>query len=42
LINAIQDKIAYFKIPKKVVFVDDFPRNSSGKILRRELKESLK
>ena len=42
LINAIQDKIAYFKIPKKVVFVDDFPRNSSGKIVRRELKESLK
>jgi len=41
LIDAIQDRIAYFKIPKKVIFVDDFPRNSSGKILRRELKESL-
>jgi len=41
LIAAIQDSIAYFKIPKKVVFVDDFPRNSSGKILRRELKVSF-
>ncbi|MBN1882277.1 MAG: long-chain fatty acid--CoA ligase [Deltaproteobacteria bacterium] len=41
LIDSIQDRIAYFKIPKKVIFVDDFPRNSSGKILRRELKESF-
>jgi len=41
LITAIQDQIAFFKIPKKVIFVDDFPRNSSGKILRRELKELL-
>jgi acyl-CoA synthetase (AMP-forming)/AMP-acid ligase II len=38
LLGALQGKIAYFKLPKKVVFVEDFPRNSAGKILKKELK----
>ena len=41
LIEVLQEKIAYFKIPKKVVFVKEFPRNSAGKILKRELKDRL-
>jgi fatty-acyl-CoA synthase len=41
LLAAMQGKIAPFKIPKKVVFVEDFPRNSTGKILKKELKEKL-
>ena len=41
LLAALQGKIAPFKIPKKVVFVEDFPRNSTGKILKKELKEKL-
>jgi fatty-acyl-CoA synthase len=41
LLVAVQGKIAPFKIPKKVVFVEDFPHNSSGKILKKELKEML-
>jgi fatty-acyl-CoA synthase len=41
LLAALKDKIAYFKLPKKVVFVEDFPRNSAGKILKKELKEKL-
>ncbi|MBN1574155.1 MAG: long-chain fatty acid--CoA ligase [Deltaproteobacteria bacterium] len=41
LIEGLADKIAKFKIPKKVVFVDDFPRNTSGKILKKELKKRL-
>jgi fatty-acyl-CoA synthase len=41
LIEALQGRIAYYKIPKKVVFVNDFPRNSAGKILKRELKKQL-
>jgi len=32
--------IAAFKCPKSIQFVDDIPRNASGKILRRELRES--
>ncbi len=42
LLAALQGKIAPFKLPKKVVFVEDFPRNSTGKILKKELKEKLK
>ena len=30
--------IASYKIPKEITFVEDFPRNSLGKILKRELK----
>ncbi len=32
-------RIANFKTPKSVDFVDVIPRNLSGKILRRELRE---
>ncbi|MDY6791840.1 MAG: long-chain fatty acid--CoA ligase [Thermodesulfobacteriota bacterium] len=41
LIEALQGKIAHFKIPKKVFFIKDFPRNSAGKILKRELRARL-
>ena len=34
-----QGRLARFKQPKKVVFVDDLPRNPSGKILKRILRE---
>ncbi len=30
-----------FKVPKNIVFVDTLPRNASGKILKRELRQSL-
>ncbi|MEI7673108.1 MAG: hypothetical protein WCK00_13435, partial [Deltaproteobacteria bacterium] len=38
LLAAIRDRIAHFKLPKKIVFVEEFPRNSVGKILKKELK----
>jgi fatty-acyl-CoA synthase len=41
LAEALQGKIAHFKIPKKVIFVEEFPRNSAGKILKRELRDRL-
>jgi fatty-acyl-CoA synthase len=41
LLAAIRDRIAHFKLPKKIVFVEDFPRNSAGKILKKELKGRL-
>lgn len=31
-------RIAAFKVPKSIDFVDDLPRNASGKVLRRELR----
>jgi fatty-acyl-CoA synthase len=39
LINFARERIAGFKVPKSVDFVSALPRNPSGKILRRELRE---
>jgi len=38
LIARLTGKIADFKLPRKVFFVEDFPRNTQGKILKKELK----
>ncbi|MFI7355294.1 fatty acyl-CoA synthetase [Streptomyces avidinii] len=34
-----REKLAHFKAPKRVLFVDSLPRNASGKILKRELRD---
>ncbi len=34
-----REHLARFKVPKHVFFVDDLPRNTAGKILKRELRE---
>jgi acyl-coenzyme A synthetase/AMP-(fatty) acid ligase len=39
MIHALDGHIAHFKIPPKVLFVENFPRNPAGKILKRELKK---
>ena len=39
LIGWARDKIAGYKLPKSVDVVEALPRNPSGKILRRELRE---
>ena len=38
LIAHARQHLAPFKVPKRVFFVDDLPRNASGKILKRELR----
>ncbi|MBY8339412.1 acyl-CoA synthetase [Streptomyces spinosirectus] len=38
LIAHVREKLAHFKAPKRVEFVDELPRNASGKILKRELR----
>ena len=35
------DRIARFKRPKRYEFVDELPKNSYGKVLKRELRERL-
>jgi fatty-acyl-CoA synthase len=42
LIEHTQKHLAHFKLPKRVVFVEAMPINPSGKILKRELRESFK
>jgi acyl-CoA synthetase (AMP-forming)/AMP-acid ligase II len=39
LIALVGDRLASYKRPNRVVFVDDIPRLPSGKVLRRVLKE---
>lgn len=41
LIDAARARLPAFKTPKRVVFVPELPRNASGKILKRELREQL-
>jgi fatty-acyl-CoA synthase len=41
VIQFCQGKLARFKIPKSVVFVDALPRTAAGKVLKRELRETL-
>jgi len=33
----VKDNLARYKVPREVVFLDDLPRNPTGKILKREL-----
>jgi fatty-acyl-CoA synthase len=33
----VKDNLARYKAPREVVFVDELPRNPTGKILKREL-----
>jgi len=42
LVKRLTGMIASFKIPKKIFFVDDFPRNQGGKILKKDLKKSYR
>jgi len=41
LIAFCKDRLAGFKRPRRVVYVDELPRNAAGKILKRELRTLL-
>jgi len=38
LIAHARNKLAAFKLPKAVHFVDELPKNTAGKLLKRELR----
>ena len=33
----VKDNLARFKVPREIVFLDELPRNATGKVLKREL-----
>jgi fatty-acyl-CoA synthase len=35
----VKENLANYKVPREVVFVDELPRNPTGKVLKRELQE---
>ena len=39
LMQYCQDKLASFKRPRSVIFIDELPRNVMGKVLKRDLRE---
>jgi acyl-CoA synthetase (AMP-forming)/AMP-acid ligase II len=36
----VKENLARYKVPREVVFVDELPRNATGKVLKRELQAS--
>jgi fatty-acyl-CoA synthase len=40
LVGFCRERLAGYKTPKYVVVVDELPKNASGKILKRELREA--
>ena len=39
LIEWVRERLAHFKAPKQIVFVDDLPKGGTGKILKAELRD---
>lgn len=35
----VRDNLARYKVPRDVLFLDELPRNPTGKVLKRELAE---
>ncbi|MGZ3418465.1 MAG: fatty acyl-CoA synthetase [Polyangiales bacterium] len=42
LIEHARASLAPFKVPKRVFFVDELPKNASGKLLKRELRDRFR
>ncbi len=35
----VKENLARYKVPRDVTFLDELPRNPTGKVLKRELRE---
>lgn len=42
IIEYLRANLASYKVPLKIIFRDNLPKNSTGKILKRELQEEIK
>ena len=37
----VKKNLANYKVPREFVFIDELPRNATGKVLKRELVEEV-
>ncbi len=37
--NHVKDNLARYKVPREIVFLDELPRNATGKVLKKDLKK---
>lgn len=42
ILSALADRLAKFKLPKRVIFLPDLPRNTMGKVQKAALRETYK
>lgn len=42
VIAFLKERLAKFKVPKKIQFVEQLPRNAAGKVLKNELRKQFK
>jgi len=42
IINFMRERVAPYKVPKQIIFMDALPLSAVGKILKRELRDMLK
>ena len=40
VIEVLEQRLAKFKLPKRVIFADDLPRNTMGKVQKNLLREA--
>ena len=40
IIDFLKERLARFKVPKQVIFIDQLPRNAAGKVLKNKLREA--
>lgn len=38
----LRENLANYKIPRQIHFIDELPKNATGKVLKRELKEKIR
>lgn len=41
LVSYVRERVASYKKPARVLFVDELPRNAAGKLLKRDLREDF-
>ncbi|MFO7859665.1 MAG: hypothetical protein R6U41_00440 [Desulfosalsimonas sp.] len=42
ILEICRQKLAPFKVPKKIIFVDQLPKTPTGKLLKRDMRDTYK